>query len=87
VRGSLEMLDPKIAIISSHLRYVSTMGKICQKAKCQPALVLVLCLVVFITSAKEDRRCLFVCLCVCVLATLRKNFRTDLHEIFRDGRK
>jgi len=56
-------------------------------AKCQPALVLVLCLVVFITSAKEDRRCLFVCLCVCVLASLRKNFRTDLHEIFRDGRK
>ena len=27
------------------------------------------------------RRCLFVCL----LATLRKNFRTDLHEIFRKG--
>jgi len=27
------------------------------------------------------RRCLFVCL----LATLGKNFRTDLHEIFREG--
>ena len=25
------------------------------------------------------------CLCVCLLATLRKNFRTDLHEIFREG--
>ena len=24
-----------------------------------------------------------VCLFVCLLATLRKNFRTDLHEIFR----
>jgi len=35
-----------------------------------------------ITSAREDcnRRCLFVCL----LATLRKNFWTDLHEIFRE---
>ena len=28
------------------------------------------------------RRCLFVCLFV---STLRKNFRTDLHEIFREG--
>jgi len=30
---------------------------------------------------------LFVCLFVfvCLLATLRKNFRTDLHEIFREG--
>ena len=36
----------------------------------------------FITSA--IRRCLFVCLSVCLLATLRKNFRTDLHEIFRE---
>ena len=26
-----------------------------------------------------------VCLSVCLLATLRKNFRTDLHEIFRKG--
>ena len=26
-----------------------------------------------------------VCLSVCLLATLRKNFRTDLHEIFREG--
>jgi len=26
-----------------------------------------------------------VCLSVCPLATLRKNFRTDLHEIFREG--
>jgi len=33
--------------------------------------------------------CLFVCLSVCVsvcqLATLRKDFRMDLHEIFREG--
>jgi len=28
---------------------------------------------------------LFVCLSVCLLATLRKNFQTDLHEIFREG--
>jgi len=26
-----------------------------------------------------------VCLSVCLLATSRKNFRTDLHEIFREG--
>jgi len=26
-----------------------------------------------------------VCLSVCLLATLRKNFRTDLHEIFKEG--
>jgi len=32
------------------------------------------------------RRCLSVCLFVCLLATLCKNFRTDLHEIFRKGR-
>jgi len=31
------------------------------------------------------RRCLFVCLSVCLLATLRKNFTTDLHEIFRES--
>jgi len=30
-------------------------------------------------------RCLSVCLSVCLLTTLRKNFRTDLHEIFREG--
>ena len=28
---------------------------------------------------------MFSSLFVCLLATLRKNFRTDLHEIFRDG--
>jgi len=28
---------------------------------------------------------MFVCLFICLLATLRKNFRTDLHEIFREG--
>jgi len=26
-----------------------------------------------------------VCLFLCLLATLRKNLRTDLHEIFKDG--
>jgi len=26
-----------------------------------------------------------VCLCVCLLAILPKNFRTDLHEIFRES--
>ena len=29
--------------------------------------------------------CFHRCLPVCLLATLRKNFQTDLHEIFRDG--
>jgi len=34
-------------------------------------------------TAKDDMlSSLFVCLSV---ATLRKNFRTDLHEIFREG--
>ena len=28
---------------------------------------------------------LFACLSVCLLATLRKNFSMDLHEIFREG--
>jgi len=43
---------------------------------------------VIITSAKEDmcfRRCLFVCLSVSLLATLRKNFQTDVHESFGEG--
>ena len=31
------------------------------------------------------RRCLFVRLSVCLLATLRKNFQTDLNEIFSEG--
>jgi len=43
-------------------------------------------LIIFITSAKEDMfSSLFVCLSVCLLATLRRNFPTDLHEIFREG--
>jgi len=40
----------------------------------------------FVTSGYViNHRCLFVCLFVCPLATLRKNVRTDLHEIFREG--
>jgi len=31
------------------------------------------------------RLCFRRCLSVCLLATLRKNFPTDLHEIFREG--
>jgi len=31
------------------------------------------------------RLCFRRCLSVCLLATLRKNFQTDLHEIFREG--
>jgi len=31
------------------------------------------------------RICFRRCLSVCLLATLRKNFRTDLHEVFRKG--
>ena len=43
-----------------------------------------------ITSAKEVMFsslfvCLSVCLSVCLLATLRKNFQTDLHEFFRES--
>jgi len=42
-----------------------------------------------ITAAEEvmfsSFVCLFVCLSVCLLATLCKNFQTDLHEIFREG--
>jgi len=26
-----------------------------------------------------------ICLSVCLLVTLRKDFETDLHEIFREG--
>jgi len=38
-----------------------------------------------VTSAKEVMfSSLFVCLSVCLLATLRKNFQADLHEIFRN---
>jgi len=41
------------------------------------------------TSAKEVMySSLFVCLSalfVCLLAALHNNFRTDLHEIFREG--
>ena len=38
-----------------------------------------------ITSAIVIVVCLSVCLSVCLLATLRKNFQMDLHEIFREG--
>jgi len=38
-----------------------------------------------ITSAKEGYVFVVVCLFVCLLATLRENFQTDLHEIFREG--
>jgi len=31
------------------------------------------------------RQARYVFVVVCLLATLRKNFRTDLHEIFREG--
>ena len=45
------------------------------------------------TCCKFSRNCLcqegyvfvVVCLFVCLLPTLRENFRTDLHEIFREG--
>jgi len=44
-------------------------------------------LMALITSDKEVMfSSLFVvCLSVCLLATLRKNFGADLHEIFREG--
>jgi len=37
------------------------------------------------TSAKEDYVIVAVCWFVCLLATLPKNFQTDLHEIFTEG--
>jgi len=44
------------------------------------------CTYITFTSTKEFMisSLLFVCLFVFLLATLRKNFRTDLHEIFRE---
>jgi len=36
-------------------------------------------------SFPYNRRCLSVCLSVCLLATLRNNFLTDLHEILRES--
>ena len=43
---------------------------------------------ILFTSAKEVMfSSLFVCLSVCLLATLRRNFATDLHEIFTEGRQ
>jgi len=41
--------------------------------------------VLIITSAKKDIVIVAVCLFVRLLATLRENFRTDLHEIFWEG--
>jgi len=41
--------------------------------------------VFFITSANEGYVFVVVCLSVCLLATLRKNFRTHLHAILREG--
>ena len=41
---------------------------------------------VFLTFLPPPRSiCFRRCLSVCLLATLRKNFRTDLHEIFSEG--
>jgi len=37
------------------------------------------------SQRKMCNRRLFVCLSLCLLATLRKSFRTDLREIFREG--
>jgi len=41
--------------------------------------------VFIITSAKKDIVIVVVCRFVRLLATLRENFRTDLHEIFWEG--
>ena len=40
-------------------------------------------ILLFITSSKEG--CFRRCLSVCLLATLCRNFLTDLHESFREG--
>jgi len=39
----------------------------------------------YFTCAKEDVTVVFVCVVFCLLSTLRKNFRTHLHEIFRES--
>jgi len=47
-----------------------------------------LCQITVITCYYRRQRgyvIVVVCLSVCLLATLRKSFRTDLHEIFREG--
>jgi len=44
-----------------------------------------LCFTPVITSAKEGYVFVVVCLSVCLLATLRKNFRSAWHEICREG--
>ena len=50
-------------------------------------MILVYCTVSKIRYSPPLRRlCVHRCLClVCLLATLRKKFTTDLHEIFREG--
>ena len=45
----------------------------------------IICIMLFITPTKEDNVFVVVCLVGCLLATLRKNFRTDLPAIFREG--
>ena len=50
--------------------------------------ILITSILFIITSPSSricNRRYLFVCLFVYLLATLRKNFRTDLHDIFRES--
>ena len=39
----------------------------------------------FLNYLRQGRYVIVVCLSVCLLATLHKNFQTDLHEIFREG--
>ena len=41
----------------------------------------------FTASSNYLRQGGYVFIIVCLLATLSKNFQTDLHEIFREGRQ
>jgi len=47
--------------------------------------ILVVVLAIFTSANEVIFSSLFVCLSVCLLATLRKNFGMDLHKIFRAG--
>jgi len=46
-------------------------------------LVVIFNSILFLPPPRRIRNC--HCLFVCLLATLRKNFQIDLHEIFREG--
>ena len=57
-----------------------------QKPRVPRLLCSFVCVVLCLAFSPPPRRiCFRRCSSVCLLASLRKNFRTDLHEIFREG--